>query len=114
VDNQTSTLADATAHFHEHGYAVLPGYLGKDDLASAQAELGLMFPTAEEYHAGVDPARNARFTSGEFAGIDQFPYSSVEWSLLGVCPPIAALAEALLGTAAIRLYEAHNWAKYIG
>ena len=25
-----------------------------------------------------------------------------------------ALAEALLGTAAIRLYEAHNWAKYSG
>ena len=45
---------------------------------------------------------------------DLFPYSSVEWSLLGLSPPIAALAEALLGTAAIRLYEAHNWAKYSG
>ena len=74
----------------------------------------MMFPTAEEYHAGADPARNARFTAGAFAGIDLFPYPSVEWSLLGLSPPIAALAEALLGTASIRLYEAHNWAKYSG
>jgi hypothetical protein len=73
-----------------------------------------MSPTAEEYDAGADPARNARFTGGAFAGIDLFPYSSVEWSLLGVSPPIAALAEALLGTAAVRSYEAHNWAKYAG
>jgi hypothetical protein len=88
--------------------------LSEDDLAPAQAELELMFPTAEEYHAGVDPARNARFTGGAFAGIDPFPYSGVEWSLLGLSPPITALAESLLGTAAIRLYEGHNWAKYSG
>jgi hypothetical protein len=114
VGNGTSILAQATEHFHEHGYAVLPGYLREDDLAPAQAELGLMFPTAQEYHAGADPTRNARFSRGAFAGIDQFPYSSVEWSLLGLSPPIAALAEALLGTGAIRLYEGHNWAKYSG
>ena len=114
MGNPTSTLAEATAHFHEHGYVVLPGYLGEEELAPAHAELGLMFPTAEEYHAGVDPARNARFAGGAFAGIDLFPYESVEWSLLGLSPPITALAETLLGTAAIRLYEAHNWAKYSG
>ena len=87
--NRTSTLAKAIEHFHEHGFAVLPGYLSEDDLAPAQAELELMFPTAEEYHAGADPDRNARFTNGVFAGIDPFPYSSVEWSLLGLSPPIA-------------------------
>jgi hypothetical protein len=114
VGDETSTLLEATEHFQEHGYVVLPGYLCGDDLAPAQAELNLMFPTAEEYHAGADPARNARFAGGAFAGIDQFPYSSVEWSLLGLSPPIATLAEALLGTASIRLYEAHNWAKYSG
>ena len=109
-----SGLADARKQFHEHGYAILPGYLGQEQLAPAQDELGLMFPTAEEYHGEADPARNARFAQGVFAGIDQFPYPSVEWSLLTVCPPIAALAEALLGTASVRLYEAHNWAKYSG
>jgi ectoine hydroxylase-related dioxygenase (phytanoyl-CoA dioxygenase family) len=114
VGNRTSILAQATEHFHEHGYAVVPGYLSEGELAPAQGELELLFPTAEEYHAGVDPDRNARFSGNAFAGIDPFPYSSVEWSLLGLSPPIVALAEALLGTAAIRLYEAHNWAKYSG
>ena len=114
MGDRTSTLAEATEHYHEHGYVVLPGYLNEDDLAPAQAELGLLFPTAEEYHAGLDPARNARFAASEFAGIDPFPYSSVEWSLLGVSLPIASLAEALLGTVAVRLYEGHNWAKYSG
>ena len=114
MGNPASTLAEATEHLHDHGYAVLPGYLGEDELAPAQSELGLMFPTAEEYHTGADPARNARFTGDVFGGIDLFPYSSVEWSLLGLSPAIAALAEALLGSAALRLYEAHNWAKYAG
>ncbi len=114
VGDRASIRAQATEHFHEHGYAVVPGYLSEDDLAPAQAELELMFPSAEEYHAGADPSRNARFGDGPFAGIDPFPYASVEWSLLGLSPPIAALAEALLGTTAIRLYESHNWAKYSG
>ena len=64
VDNRTSILPQATEHFHEHGYVVLPGYLSEHDLAPAHAELELMFPTAEEYHAGANPARNARFTGG--------------------------------------------------
>ena len=95
MGNRNSTLAWATEHFHEHGYVVLPEHLSEDDLAPAQADLGMMFPTAEEYHGEADPARNARFAGSAFAGIDLFPYSSVEWSLLGVSPPIASLAEAL-------------------
>ena len=107
-------LRDAAAHFEEHGYVVLPAYLDDSDLRPAQDELGLMFPTGEEYHAGVDPERNARFSGGAFSGIDPFPYESVEWSLLGLSPKIVGLAETLLGTTDIRLYEAHNWAKYGG
>jgi hypothetical protein len=114
VTNGNLALAQAKSHFHDHGYAILPGYLSEDDLKPAQDDLGLMFPTADEYHAGADPTRNARFAGDAFAGIDPFPYKSVEWSLLGLSEPIAALAEALLGTTAIRLYEAHNWAKYSG
>lgn len=107
-------LAGAAAHFHEHGYVVLPAYLGTKVLAPAQSELGLLFPTPEEYHSGVDPERNGRFAGNAFAGMDPFPYKSVEWSLLGLDPDIAELAVALLGTSSIRLYEGHNWAKYGG
>lgn len=110
----TASLSNVVANFHEDGYVVLPAYLGADVLAPAQGDLGLLFPTAEEYHANVDPDRNAKLSAHPFAGIQNFPYQSVEWSLLGLCPELVELAEALLGTTAIRLYEAHNWAKYGG
>jgi ectoine hydroxylase-related dioxygenase (phytanoyl-CoA dioxygenase family) len=114
ADTSTRTIGAAAAHFREHGYVVLPAFLADEDLRPAQDELGLLFPSADEYHDGGDPDRNARFAAGAFAGIDRFPYASVEWSLLGVSAPIVELAEALLGMSAIRLYEAHNWAKYTG
>lgn len=107
-------LGVATDRFREHGYVVLPAFLSADDLRPAQDELGILFPTGEEYHGGVDPERNARFADGAFSGIDPFPYESVEWSLLGLSTKIVHLAETLLGTTDIRLYEAHNWAKYGG
>jgi ectoine hydroxylase-related dioxygenase (phytanoyl-CoA dioxygenase family) len=101
-------------YFREHGYVVLPTFLTADELAPAQADLGLLFPTGEEYHTGADPERNQRFADNAFNGIDLFPYASVEWSLLGLSAPIVDLAETLLGRTDIRLYEAHNWAKYGG
>lgn len=109
-----SDLGPAVDHFHTHGYVLLPAYLGSADLKPAQDELPLLFPTPEEFHSGVDPERNARFSGSAFSGIDPFPYEAVQWSLLGLSQPIVELAEALLGTTDIRLYEAHNWAKYGG
>jgi hypothetical protein len=108
------TYSTAAADFADQGYALLPAFLSADELAPAQAELGLLFPTAEEYHDDVDPERNARFRTGAFSGLDPFPYPAVEWSLLGLTPPVVRLAETLLGTDRIRLSEAHNWAKYTG
>lgn len=114
TDASSTTLEAATEHFCEHGYVVLSGFLTDDDLRPAQNELQLVFPTAEEYHDSRDPDLRARFAGSGDAGIDYFPFASVEWSLLGVSSPIVGLAEALLGTSAIRLYELHNWAKYTG
>jgi hypothetical protein len=112
--DMTEPFDSAVTHFHDHGYVVLPEYLGRSALAPAQAELSVLFPTPEEYHSDADPARNARFSGNPFTGIDPFPYKAVEWSLLGLCPEIDELAAALLGTSEMRLYEAHNWAKYGG
>jgi Phytanoyl-CoA dioxygenase (PhyH) len=114
TDASSATLEAAAAHFRLHGYVVLHGFVTENDLAPAQDELGLVFPTAEEYHDGRDPELQARFAGRVSAGIDYFPFASVEWSLLGVSQPLAGLAEALLGTSAIRVYELHNWAKYTG
>lgn len=109
-----NALEQACSDFHRDGYVVLPAWLTPEELAPAQSELTLMFPSAEDYHSGTDPERAARFAENPFAGTDPFPYESVEWSLLGVSPSIVTLAEALLGTSEIRLYEGHNWAKYGG
>jgi hypothetical protein len=114
ADASSAPLEAATAHFRKHGYVVLSGFLTEDDLRPAQDELGLVFPTAEEYHDNRDPDLRVRFAGRGSAGIDYFPFASVEWSLLGVSQPLVGLAEALLGTSAIRVYELHNWAKYTG
>jgi hypothetical protein len=114
AEASTAALDAAAAHFREHGYVVLTGFLAEHDLRPAQDELGLVFPSAGEYHGSGDPELRARFAGRASAGASYFPFASVEWSLLGVSQPLASLAEALLGTSAIRVYEMHNWAKYTG
>src|SRR5262245_52974329 len=103
-------LADAVAQWHEHGFVLLPAYLSGEDLALAQRELPLVFPTGEDFHDGVDEERNARFRNDEFAGIVAFPFESVALSMLAVHPRVVALAEALLRTKDLRLSWAEAWA----
>jgi hypothetical protein len=105
---------DAIAHWEAHGFVILPGYVPMHELAPAQRELALLFPTPEEFHDGVNEQRNAKYRGDEFAGITDFPFVSVELSLLAVHPRLIALAEALLGTEDLRLYAAEAWAKYTG
>jgi ectoine hydroxylase-related dioxygenase (phytanoyl-CoA dioxygenase family) len=107
-------LAAARAHFDEHGYVVIPGYVTDEELAPALEALPQLFPTPEEYHADPTSERNVRYGAHGFAGLQSFPYKAVEWSLLNVAPPLVRLGEVLLGTTDIRLNEAHNWAKYSG
>jgi hypothetical protein len=114
ADASFATLEAAAAQFREHGYVILGGFLTEHDLRPARNELGLVFPSADDYHDSQDPALRARFAGRVSAGIDYFPFASVEWSLLGVSQPIVGLAEALLNSSAIRVYELHNWAKYTG
>jgi ectoine hydroxylase-related dioxygenase (phytanoyl-CoA dioxygenase family) len=113
-DSSVNTLTTAAEHYREHGYTVLDGYLTAEDLAAAQEELPLVFPTADEYHDSGDSDRYSRFAGRGSAGIDFFPFASLAWSFIGVSRPIVELAETLLGTSEIRLYELHNWAKYTG
>jgi hypothetical protein len=106
-------LGVAVEHWRTHGFVLLPGYIPKDVLASAVAELSEVFPTADEFHDEPTSVRNRRYCS-EFGGITVFPYPSVEMSLLAVHPLLTSLAEAILGTADIRIYASELWAKYTG
>lgn len=99
--------------FADVGFVVLPQYLSADELADGVAALPALFPTRDEFHDNADPERNARFRD-EFTGISHLPIGPVEVSLLAVHPRLIELAEQLLGTKDIRLYNAEAWAKYSG
>ena len=107
-------LDAATRSWIEDGFVVLPGYLPATDLAPAVDELGLLFPSAADFHDGADPDRNARFVGDEFDGIDGFPFASLALNRVPVCDALVELATTLLGTPDIRLYSAEAWAKYEG
>lgn len=98
----------------EDGFVVLPSYLPADVLEPAVAGLGDLFPSADDFHDGTDPARNARFVGDEFDGIDSFPFASPALNRVPVSEPLLTLAEGLLGTPDVRLYSAEAWGKYAG
>ncbi len=106
-------LTEARRTWLEHGFVVLPAYLRPEDLKPAVAHLYQLFPTAEGYHDGTDP-RSGRFVEDQFAGIDLFPFRSVEFSLLAVHDRLVRLAEALLDDQDIRISSAETWGKYTG
>lgn len=107
-------METARTTWRDDGFVVLPGYLPADVLEPAIGELGLMFPSGDDFHDGVDPDRNARFVGDEFDGIDSFPFASPAVSRVPVCDVLVGLASSLLGTPDIRLYSAEAWAKYEG
>lgn len=106
-------LDGAAKAWQSDGFVILPGFIPADELKPAVAELSLMFPSAEGFHAGTDPRRD-RFIGDEFAGIDTFPFTSTELSLLAVDHRVLALAETLLNDDDIHVYGAEAWAKYTG
>ena len=106
---------DAARHsWLTDGYVVLPGHLPDADLQAAVGELDQLFPSADDFHAGADPDRNARFVGDEFDGIDAFPFASLALNRIPVCDTLVSLATALLETPDVRLYSAEAWAKYEG
>lgn len=109
----TELFDGARRELSQHGFAVLPGLLSAADLAPALDEIGVMFPTADEFHGDVDPERNRRFRD-EFDGIDQFPFASAAMGTLSVHPTLIALAETLLDSDDLRVYSIEAWAKYTG
>ena len=107
-------VAEAAAHWVEHGYCFLPGHLTPDETAAARADVGTLFPSADDFHDDVDPARDARFRGDQFAGIETFPFAATDLALLALHPKVLALVEAIVETDDVRLYGLEAWAKYTG
>lgn len=107
-------LAAAAETWASDGFVVLPEYLPADELNAAVRDLPSLFPSGEEFHDAVDPARRARFLGDEFNGIDSFPFPSQPLNRLVACDALIDLATTFLQERNVRLYAAEAWAKYEG
>lgn len=109
-------IADAAEQWEREGWVVVRGLLPEADVAAALAEI----PPRDEIPA-VDsgPLRRAdqlgepRFRNKQFDGTTLFPFPNApQLNRLFVHPALIALAEAMLGTDDIRMYQARVWSKY--
>ena len=118
-------------HFERHGWVLIERLLSEEEIAAAQAGLFALYPTPEQFHAGED-SRVAAFRDGadaranqgadprprfrplQFAGLKEFPFPDQTLNLLALHPAIIAVAEDLLRTRDVRLYQAETFAKYTG
>jgi Phytanoyl-CoA dioxygenase (PhyH) len=93
------------------GWCVIEGAIPPDDLAVAQRDVLRLFPTADEFAADRDSDRNRSVQRWE--GVKpRFPFESGALNRLTVHDAIIDLAEELLGTEQIRLYQGIASAKY--
>jgi hypothetical protein len=81
---------------------------------AAQAALAPLFPTAEEFAADHDPARNQPFRVDSHQVLPRFPFESAALNHLVVHERIIDLAEEYLGLTDLRLYQGMVSAKYAG
>lgn len=106
-------LEEAAERINTQGFVLLHSFFSAAELEPSRSEFHLQFPSADGYHDDTDE-RAERYRHGQFAGVDTFPFDSVEMCLLVVHHRLLDLAEALLGDGDIRIYRGEVWAKYTG
>ncbi len=120
--------------WREHGWVLLDGLVGTEDIDAAAEDVHRAFPTSEEYHADpagvtrqrlghrsdpeeeyVWPAEGPGFRGEQHRWMAAFPFPGTgALNRLAVHASIVDFAERALGTDDIRLYQAHASAKYSG
>lgn len=104
-------LSEYKRRWDTDGWCVVPDVVPPEDLAAAQAGLSRLFPTAEEFAADPDSHRNRPYQSWD--GVKpQFPFESQALNRLTVHDALIDLAEEMLGTDQLRLYQSLASAKY--
>jgi len=116
-------------HFERHGWVLIERLLSDAEVEAAYPGLFSLYPTPQAFHAEGDP-RAERFRAGaaspanqgtdprfrplQFVGLKEFPFADQALNLLAVHPAIIAVAEDVLRTRDVRLYQAETFAKYTG
>ena len=96
------------------GWCLLDRLLPAGAVAAAQEQLADLFPTAEDFAADRDPARNAPFRFDSHAVMPRFPFESAAFNDLVLHDRLLDLAEDFLGLTDLRLYQGMLSAKYSG
>ncbi len=118
----------------EHGWVLLEGLVGTEEIDDAAADVHGLFPTPEEYHA--DPVGALRqwkralrhsaddlrwpedgpgFRADQHVWVTEFPFSgSGILNRLCVHPSVVDFVERALDTRDVRLYQSHATASYSG
>jgi ectoine hydroxylase-related dioxygenase (phytanoyl-CoA dioxygenase family) len=94
------------------GWVVAEQVIPEAHLEAAQRVLGRYYPTAEEFAADHDPERNRPLRAESHALVYRFPFESGALNRLVLHDSLVALAETLLGTTDLRLYQGLLTAKY--
>ena len=102
--------ADAAERWHTDGWCVLEGLFTDHEVATAREAVIGLFPTAAEVAAGAFGEERV----GWVAAKPIFPFASGALNRLVVHDAVLDLAEELLGTDRIRLYQGMVSVKYPG
>ncbi len=118
--------------WQRHGWVLLEGLVGTEEIDNAHGDVHHLFPTSEEYHSDPDgatrkwlgskadqeedfiwPEEGPGFRGEQHRWNTPFPFSgSGSLNRLCVHPSIVDFAERALRTPDIRIYQAHANAKY--
>lgn len=108
----TTSFVEGKRLWDAEGWCVIEGVIPPEDLAAAQAVLPELFPSAEDFADQLDPARSDAVVRGQDARRPLFPF---EWGALNrivVHDRMIELAQTLLRSDDLRLYQAMAIAKY--
>jgi phytanoyl-CoA dioxygenase PhyH len=94
------------------GWCLIEGLVPADVIAAAQQALPRFFPTAEEFAADADPARNEPFRVDSHTVMPNFPFESGAFNDLVLHDCLMDLAEDFLGLSDLRLYQGMVSGKY--
>jgi ectoine hydroxylase-related dioxygenase (phytanoyl-CoA dioxygenase family) len=98
--------------WHTDGWCVLHDVIPADQVAAAREELASYFPSAETFPNGDSTQGGNGFDASWDAAKPMFPFAGKALNALVVHDELIALAEELLGTDQIRLYQGMASAKY--
>jgi hypothetical protein len=106
--------ADARDRWHTEGWCVLEGFFSAEDIAAARDDLAAVFPSVESVRSGRSGDDGARYDISWDTRKPLFPFDGMGLNRLVVHDRLIDLAQDLLGTDQVRLYQGMASAKYPG